>query len=118
MYALFFSITFLTRSISIIVQTVSPIVLVNILGTPATMVGWMIAGFWIANAVGTIIAAGVIRNRRYSLLVGFVVLALAFLGAALIHNALGYATCIILSGLGLSVVQAFLHPDHVRQCKR
>jgi predicted MFS family arabinose efflux permease len=105
-----FSITFLTRSISIIVQTVSPIVLVKILGTPATMIGWMIAGFWIANAVGTIIAAGAIRNRRSSLLVGLAVLALAFFGAALIHDSLGYAACIILSGLGLSVVQAFLIP--------
>ena len=58
-----FSITFLTRSISIIVQTVSPIVLVSILGTPATMVGWMIAGFWIANAIGPVIAAGVNKGQ-------------------------------------------------------
>ena len=105
-----FSITFLTRSISIIIQTVSPIILVSILGTPATLVGWMIAGFWIANAIGTIIAAGVIRNRRLSLLVGFAILALAFLGAALTDNPLGYSTCIVLSGLGLSIIQAFLIP--------
>lgn len=105
-----FTITFLTRSTSIIVQTVSPIVLVKIFATPASWVGWMIAGFWIANAVGTIIAAGVIRNRRSSLLVGFVVLFLAFLGAALLHSPIGYAFCIVLSGLGLSIVQAFLIP--------
>ncbi len=105
-----FGITFLTRSISIVVQTVSPIVLVTVLGSPATSVGWMIAGFWIASAFGTIVAAGVIRNRRRSLLVGFVLLTFAFLGAAIIHDALGYALCVVASGLGLSVVQAFLIP--------
>jgi MFS transporter, DHA1 family, multidrug resistance protein len=105
-----FSITFLTRSTSVIVQTVSPIVLVKMFGTPAAMVGWMIAGFWIANAVGTVVAAGVIRDRRSSLLLGFVVLAMAFFGAALVHSSLGYSTCIVLSGLGLSIVQAFLIP--------
>lgn len=92
-------------------QTVSPIVLVKIFGTPAGMVGWMIAGFWIANALGTLVAAGVIRNRRHSLLAGFLVLFLAFLGAALIQSSLGYALCIVLSGLGLSIVQAFLIPS-------
>ncbi|MDG6923465.1 MAG: MFS transporter [Nitrososphaerota archaeon] len=105
-----FSITFLSRSTSVIVQTVSPIVLVNIFGTPAGMVGWMIAGFWIANALGTLFAAGVIRNRRYSLLAGFLILFITFLGAALIQSSLGYALCIVLSGFGLSIVQVFLIP--------
>lgn len=105
-----FGITFLTRTISIIVQTVSPIVLVKILKTPASEIGWMIAGFWIANAIGTIIAAGIIRSRNRSTLSGFALLALAFFGAALIHNPLGYSLSIVLSGLGLSLVQAFLIP--------
>jgi MFS family permease len=105
-----FGITFLTRAISIIVQTVSPIILVKILDTPAAEIGWMIAGFWIANALGIIIAAGIIRSRNRSTLSGFAVLALAFFGAAMIHDPLGYSLSIVLSGLGLSLVQAFLVP--------
>ncbi len=105
-----FGITFLTRTISIIVQTVSPIVLVKILETPASEIGWMIAGFWIANALGTIIAAGIIRSRNRSTLSGFAVLALAFFGAALIQDPLGYSLSIVLSGFGLSLIQAFLIP--------
>lgn len=105
-----FGITFLTRTISIIVQTVSPIVLVKMFKTPAAEIGWMIAGFWIANALGTIVAAGILRSRNRSTLSGFGVLALAFSGAALIRDPLGYSLCIILSGLGLSLIQAFLIP--------
>lgn len=105
-----FGITFLTRTISIIVQTVSPIVLVKLLKTPVSEIGWMIAGFWIANAIGTIVAAGIIRSRNKSTLSGFAVVALAFFGAALIHDPLGYSLSIVLSGLGLSLIQAFLIP--------
>lgn len=103
-------ITFLVRTISTIVQIVSPIVLVEIFKTPAAEIGWMIAGFWITNALGTIVAAGVIRSRNRSTLSGFAVLAIAFLGAALIHDSLGYSLCIVFSGLGLSLIQAFLIP--------
>lgn len=105
-----FSITFLVRTISIIVQIVSPIVLVKVLHTQNAEIGWMIAGFWIANAIGAIIAAGVIRSRNKSTLSGFAVLVVSFMGAALLHNPLGFASCIVFSGLGLSFIQAFLIP--------
>jgi MFS family permease len=39
------------------------------------------------------------------------VLSFAFLGAALIHSAFDYAATIVLSGFGLSLVQAFLIPS-------
>ena len=106
-----FSITFLTRSISIIIQTVSPIVLVDLLGSQRTIVGWMIAGFWIANAIGSIAAAGLIRNRYRSTLVGFVILSFAFFAAASIETPFDYAASIGVSGLGLSLIQAFLVPS-------
>lgn len=106
-----FGITFLQRSISIVVTTVSPIILVKILGVSIETVGWMIAGFWIANAAGALIAILVIRNRRSSILVGFVILVIAFVSAANIHDAQVYVGGIMLSGLGLSILEAFLIPS-------
>jgi predicted MFS family arabinose efflux permease len=84
---------------------------VSVLGTPKTLVGSVIAGFWIANAIGVIAAAILIRNRYRSTIIGFVVLSFAFLGAALIHDSLYYAGSIILSGFGLGLIQAFLIPS-------
>ena len=103
-------ITFLERSISIIVLTVSPIVLVKFLGTPTSIAGWTIAGFWIANAIGALVAVGLIRNRHSSLLIGFLVIAISLPEAAIFRNWLVYMGTMILSGFGLSMVDAFLLP--------
>lgn len=106
-----FSISSLTRSISIIIQTVSPIVLVSVLRQQAQIIGWIVAGFWIANALGAVLAAAVIRSRRRSTLFGFILLSVSFAGLALSRNSPTYAAFVILSGLGLSTIQAFLVPS-------
>ncbi len=106
-----FGITFLARSVSIIVQTVSPIVLVSILKEPVETIGWVIAGFWIANALGALVAAGLIRSRSRSTVSGFIVLALAFLGLTILRNPTAYEMLVILSGFGLAILQAFLVPS-------
>src|SRR5579875_2119392 len=106
-----FSITFLMRSISIILQSLSPIVMVKLFLVPTSMVGWLIAAFWTANAFGALIAITIIRDRHKSTPVGFAILAFSFAGLATLQNALTYWAFIISSGLGLSIVQAYLVPS-------
>lgn len=106
-----FGVSFLTRSVSIIIQTVAPIVLSNVLDLPTTSLGWVIAGFWMANALGSLLAAGLIRSRRRSILIGFMLLSASFAGLALYHEIAGYAFFVIINGLALAMVQAFLVPS-------
>jgi hypothetical protein len=106
-----FSISFLARSISIIIQTVSPIVLVSIIKEPVETIGWVIAGFWIANAIGALVASGVIRSRSRSTLIGFIILSIAFLGLTILRNPTAYEVLVIFSGLGLAILQAFIVPS-------
>jgi len=96
---------------SIVVQTLTPLVLVTVLQVPKSFVGWAIAGFWIANALGALLAIGVIRNRGKSTLIGFAVLAVSFAGFAVPAGSLVYVGDIALSGLGLSIVQTFVVPS-------
>lgn len=107
-----FGVSFLTRSISVIIQTVTPIVLVSALREPTEFAGWAIAGFWIANALGALLAAGLIRSRPRSILIGFALLSVSFVGLALsAAYPLAFVGFVILSGVGLSSVQAFLVPS-------
>ena len=108
---LMFGITILMRSASIIVQTIAPIIFVSIFGVPPVMAGWLIAGFWVANAIGTILSVGVIRNRRRSTLIGFIIISIAFVGLTLFGELLTDTVFIILEGVGLAMVQMFLAPS-------
>ena len=106
-----FLVSFMTRMSSIVVQSVAPLVLVKIFSFPASFIGYVIAGYWIANAFGTIIALGVIRRPRASTIVGFILTALSFAGFAYGRSSFVFGLFVALSGFGLAVLQAFLVPS-------
>jgi MFS family permease len=106
-----FYLTFVTRASSVIVQTVLPIILVSLFSVPPSSVGWVIAGFWIANALGALVAIGVTRNRRISTLVGFAIITVSFLGFVISRSSEILELFVILSGLGLAMEQTFLVPS-------
>ena len=106
-----FGITILIRSVSIIVQTIAPIIFVNIFALPSAMAGWLIAGFWIANAFGSIVSIVVVKNRTKSTLIGLVIISVSFLGLALFGKPLTITAFIISEGVGLAMVQTFLVPS-------
>ena len=108
---LLFGITILIRSITIIVQTIAPIIFVTIFDLSSVVVGWLIAGFWIANAFGTVFSIGVIRNRRVSTIVGLVIISTAFVGLIFLGQFVTDTIFIISEGVGLSMVQTFLVPS-------
>ncbi len=108
---LMFGITILIRSVSIIVQTIAPIIFISVFRLPSVMAGWLIAGFWIANAIGSIVSIIVVKNRTRSTLIGLVVISVSFIGLALFGKPVTMTAFIISEGVGLAMVQTFLVPS-------
>ncbi|MDG6996182.1 MAG: MFS transporter [Nitrososphaerota archaeon] len=106
-----FLVSFITRTSSIVVQSVAPFVVVQLFSFPASFVGYIIAAYWIANAIGTIVAMGVIKRPRLSTIIGFLITALSFAGLAYGKSPLVFGLFVALSGFGLAVLQAFLVPS-------
>lgn len=101
----------MVRTLSIVVQSVTPLVLVELFSFPPSAVGYVIAGYWIANGAGTIFALGVIKKPRFSTLLGFLILAVCLSGFAVSTSSILFEFWVVLSGLGLAILQAFLVPS-------
>lgn len=104
-------VTFVVRTSSIVVQSIAPIILVSMFELPTSNLGWIVAAYWIANASGTLIAIGIIRNRRAATIIGLAIVSISFAGFALLHIQILFETLVVLIGLGLSIVQTFLVPS-------
>ncbi|MCL4519547.1 MAG: MFS transporter [Thaumarchaeota archaeon] len=110
-FGILFFVSFVARTGSIVVQSLVPLVLVELFYFPAASLGFVIAGYWIANATGTMIALGVVKRPRLSTIAGLLITGISLAGFAYFKSTLLFELCVVLSGFGTAIQQAFLVPS-------
>lgn len=106
-----FFMTWLLRFLSVIVQIVVPLYLVNSLGVSPSSAGFLISLIWIGNAAGALIAASLLRSWRMNVSAGLALLSLSFLFLTQPNIDVSLAGLLIfIAGLGGGAVQPMLAP--------
>ena len=109
-FGILFFISYIARTVSIVVQSLAPFALVELLSFPTASLGFVIAGYWIANAAGTIVALGVLKRPRFCIITGLIITGMSLGGFAYFKSTPGFELCVVTSGFGIAVLQAFLVP--------
>ncbi|MDG6929556.1 MAG: hypothetical protein JRN29_05930 [Nitrososphaerota archaeon] len=106
-----FAATAMLRFVGVILQSVTPLLVVDALGRPAALAGFYMTIFWVAVGAGAIAAVTLVRDLRTSGTVGFSLTFVSLLGfAAAVRLPYLLPAFFVMSGAGAGMVQPVLAP--------
>lgn len=106
-----FFLTFLLRFLSLIMQTVFPLYLLEIMKMPSYLIGLMISVWWIGNAIGAIVGAAFLTELKSAGLFGLVAVSFCYSSFSFFSYQPILILSMLIGGLGSGLLQPLLAPS-------